>query len=241
MSAEDDILRKTSNRYYPLPQGQWQSYQEWHDVVMLHWKVPAAQIQECLPPGLELDTFDGSAWVSWLAFTVKKMRPRNLPSLPLVSNFYEVNLRTYVLRDGLPGIYLLSVEADKIFNVWLNRLMTGIPYVKSGIRRDEGQVQTTNNDHHFRAFINFAFTEPLEQKDGLDTWLTERHCLYITERAGLYRYDIHHKEWKLYNVIASAFAIRYRFGSLVIGKSFAGRKHFAKKIKVLLWKRTKVS
>lgn len=179
--------------------------------------------------------------MSWLAFSVKKMRLRALPPLPLVSNFQEVNLRTYVVRDGLPGIYLLSVEADKLLNVWMKRLLTGIPYVKSLIRRKEGQVSLINDIHHFRACINFAFMDTLE-KDGLDRWLTERHCLYgVEDDSGLYRYDIHHKEWKLHHVIASAASLRYRLGGLMIGKSFATRKHFAKKVRVLLWKRTKVS
>jgi uncharacterized protein YqjF (DUF2071 family) len=240
MSVTKEILGQVSNRNYPLPEGKWQSYQEWHDVVMLHWRVPHKDIMALLPPGLTLDTFEGEAWVSWLGFTVKKVRYRNLPPLPAISRFEEVNLRTYVTRDGRPGIYLLSVEADKWLNVWLNRMITGIPYVRSGIKRKSGQLRLNNCIHHFKAYVTYAITEPITEKDGLDYWLTERHCLYGYENGGLFRYDIHHKEWKLNKVMASASSLRYRLGSLLLGKTFAGRKHFAKKAKVVLWKKVRI-
>ncbi|MFP5439074.1 MAG: YqjF family protein [Bacteroidia bacterium] len=235
------LLKETSHRQFPLPEGKWQSYQEWHNVVMLHWRAPVHAIAALLPNGLTLDTFEGEAWVSWLGFSVKGIRYRGMPPLPFFSGLEEVNLRTYVICDGRPGIYLFSVEADRFLTLLLARLITGIPYVKSAIRRKPGLIGLANGIHHFNARVNFGYTEPITDKTALECWLTERHCLYVKEAAKLFRYDIHHKEWKLTGVIVSAGSLRYKVGGLTFGKKSPDKKHFAKKLKVLVWKRTEVT
>jgi uncharacterized protein YqjF (DUF2071 family) len=81
-------------------------------VLFAHWPVPAEQLRPHLPEGLELDTYDGSAWVSVLAFEVTAARPRALPAgLSPTRPFGETNLRTYVRHDDRPGVYFLSLDA----------------------------------------------------------------------------------------------------------------------------------
>src|SRR4051794_8028305 len=108
MSSIHHILQQTSHRPFPMPETPWKYYQEWHQVLFAHWKVPAELLSPLLPPGLTLQLYEGEAWVSLVAFTVKKLRPRIFPPFPPLSNFHEVNMRTYVLRKGKPGIYFLS-------------------------------------------------------------------------------------------------------------------------------------
>jgi uncharacterized protein len=235
MAATEKILQDTNNRQFPLPEGRWQSYQEWHNVVMLHWRVPLHLIAALLPPGLEPDTFEGEAWVSWLGFTVKKMRPRALPSVPYMSTFEEVNLRTYVTQNGQPGIYLLSAEAGKCLTAYLARIITGIPYVMVPIKTKPGLMCIQNTVHHFNARVNYSSSGPVEDKTPLDYWLTERHSLYVQQNKKLFRYDIHHKEWKLNNVIVSAASLKYKIDGLTVGKAMPNKKHFAKKVRVVLW------
>src|SRR5690606_5058980 len=122
MSKIDDILASTNNRQYPIPEKKWKYFQEWHDTIFLHWEIPVHFLQEHIPEKIELDTFNNMAWVSLVAFEVKNMRLRNLPSLPYVSNFLEINLRTYVIKDGKPGIYMFSIETDKFIEVLLTRI-----------------------------------------------------------------------------------------------------------------------
>lgn len=236
MKTPEDLLAEPSHRQLPLPGAQWQSYREWHNVVMLHWRVPVQSVVALIPAGLTLDTLEGEAWVSWMGFTVKGLRHRGFPQLPFLSGFEEVNLRTYVVRDGRPGVYLLSVEANKFFSLFLTRLVTGIPYIKSDIRRKPGFIGLSNRAHHFNAHINFAYTEPLSNKPPLDCWLTERHYLYVNATDKLYRHDLHHKEWKLSGLIVSANSLKYAIGDLTIGKKAPDKKHFAKKLKVLIGK-----
>ena len=161
--------------------------------------------------------------------------------MPYVSNFEEINLRTYVTHDGRPGIYLLSVEANKLVPVMLSRLITGIPYIKSGIERNHSCLKVLNNFNCNAANLLYHNTELCTNKADLDYWLTERHCLYMTENKKLYCYNIHHKEWNLNDVIASISRLNYKVRRLNLGKTKPDKKHFSKKVKVLLWGKELVS
>jgi uncharacterized protein YqjF (DUF2071 family) len=86
-------------------------YQRWHDLTFLHWRVPADELATLLPAGLEVDTFDGSAWVGLVPFRMSRVRPWWFPPLPGVSAFDETNVRTYVHHNGVPGVWFFSLDA----------------------------------------------------------------------------------------------------------------------------------
>lgn len=238
MTAIKDILAHTGNRSYPLPQRPWKYYQEWHDVLMLHYVADRNYLAGLLPEGLTLDTFEGAVWVSLFAFTVKKLRPRFLPPLPYISNFNEVNLRTYVIRDGIPGIYMLRIEADKLIDVLIPRWFLGIPYTKSGMYRRGGYFFSANSTTKKELEVEFTHQRSAGEKAPLDVWLTERHALYVNHKKKLFRFDIHHKEWTLRDAFVSGINQNYTAGITPLQRP--DRRHFTKKIKVVIWGRTVV-
>ena len=61
--AMREYLIRTSHRPRPLPPGRWRMTQRWNDLLFAHWPVAAAAIGALLPEGLEVDTFQGSAWL----------------------------------------------------------------------------------------------------------------------------------------------------------------------------------
>src|SRR4051794_23166725 len=77
------------------PSGPVLMYQRWEQLLFLHWKWDPIQIQMTLPPGLTVDTFENSAWVGLVPLFMRNVRPRFVPAVPLVSDFLELNLRTY--------------------------------------------------------------------------------------------------------------------------------------------------
>lgn len=91
-----EILNVTGHRPWTIPTKQWKYYQEWNDVVFLHWQVDLKELQKIVPGDLEIDLYEGKPWVSLVAFTMEKIRPRNLPPFSLISDFDEINIRTYV-------------------------------------------------------------------------------------------------------------------------------------------------
>jgi uncharacterized protein len=236
MSSAKTILPDTSQRTYPLPDRNWKYYQQWHNSTFLHWIIPAEKIKELLPPGLELDTFEGNAWVSLVEFEVKKMSPHYLPPFPYISNFREINVRTYVTCKGIRGIYLFSIETDKIIEVFLTRSFIGLPYEKSLIKKTPNNVVSVNNYHNYFLDYSLAPVGLPTEKSKLDYWLTERHCLYNYHNNKIYRHNIHHKEWDLEEIDISISDVNYDFKSFSLNIN-PDKIHFSKKLEVLLWNR----
>src|SRR5690606_29458642 len=106
-----DILKQTDHRSTEIPQTPYSFYQEWNRALFFHWKVDAESLLPFIPEGLEIDLFNNAAYISLVAFTMEEIRPKGFPALSFISNFNEINLRTYVIKDGKPGVYFLNIEA----------------------------------------------------------------------------------------------------------------------------------
>src|SRR5690349_15567099 len=102
-----DYFKVTSS-----PAGPWIMHQNWHDLLFAHWPVPVETLRPLIPAGLSLDTYNGEAWLGLIAFNLSGIRLRGLPPVPFTCQFVELNVRTYVIRDGKPGIYFLSLDAS---------------------------------------------------------------------------------------------------------------------------------
>lgn len=179
------------HRSWPLPAGRWIWYQEWNDALFLHAKVDVAIIGLQLPPGLQLDTFDGDAWISVVIFKMQKIRPRMLPHFPPISDFLEVNVRTYVRVDDKPGVFFLRIEADKLLSCFIASRISGLPYVHAALKRGLSRMEAPGLS------FNYCIGEDIPSPAPIDKWLAERYALYNTNKGKLYRYQIHHKPWPL--------------------------------------------
>lgn len=103
--------------------------QRWDSLTFIHRPCDPEVVQKVLPRGLEVDTFDGAAWIGLVPFRLTVRGPR-LPALPWVSRFAEVNIRTYVRGpDGRRGIWFLSLDAARLGAVVIARRWYRIPYV----------------------------------------------------------------------------------------------------------------
>src|SRR6266550_1087204 len=109
-------------------------HQNWHHRLFLHWAVPEGELQPLVAPELTIDTFEGKAYVGLVPFTLTGVRPVMTPPLPWISNFHEVNVRTYVhLRGGDPGIWFFSLDASSTLAVAAARAAYKLPYFHSHI------------------------------------------------------------------------------------------------------------
>lgn len=109
------------------PGGPPQGYQRWLDLLFLHWPVPLQTIRALVPKELELDLYDGQAWVGLVSFEMRGVRHRCVPRVAAFG-FLETNVRTYVRYKGEPGVYFLSLEAASWIAVRGARLGWGLPY-----------------------------------------------------------------------------------------------------------------
>ncbi|RLL43581.1 DUF2071 domain-containing protein [Oceanobacillus piezotolerans] len=130
----EKILNSTDHRDFPLPDGPWVMKQRWDHLLFMHLPISAAAIQPYIPKSLELDTYNRNAWITIIPFKVSNMRFRNLPPVPFLNSFLELNVRTYVKRDGKKGIYFFSLDANHLFAVLGARAAT-LPYYYAKINR----------------------------------------------------------------------------------------------------------
>lgn len=201
------ILSLGGHRPYPLPTGSWAISMSWHDLLFMHWPVPEESLRPLVPSVLSLDAFDGSAWIGVVPFRMSDVRPRFLPGVPLLSNFPELNVRTYVTAGGKPGVWFFSLDAHNPVAVRLARATFGLPYFDAKI-----SCRTVGDETHYRSVrthrgappANFAaryrpIGEPFDSRPGtLENFLTERYCLYAANRRGrVRRGDVHHRLWPL--------------------------------------------
>ncbi len=101
----------------------------WRDLLFLHWPVPAVILRALIPPQLELDLFEGTAYVGLVPFTMTGVRPVGVPPVPGLSSFHETNVRTYVrLGDRDPGVWFFSLDAANPIAVKLARSLFHLPY-----------------------------------------------------------------------------------------------------------------
>lgn len=132
----------------------------WHDLLFAHWPISPDVLRPLLPDGLEVETFDGSAWIGVVPFRMSGTRLRRCPPVPTTSSFPELNVRTYVRPAGSTteealGIWFFSLDAASRIAVRTARAGFGLPYrdarmrvttVKSwepGANRDGGTTTTT--------------------------------------------------------------------------------------------------
>jgi uncharacterized protein YqjF (DUF2071 family) len=238
MGSIKEILHKTSHRPFPYPDRDWKYYQEWHNVIFAHWKVSPASLTALIPQGLDIDLYNGEAWVSLVAFTLKNLRPHYLPPCPAVSDFHEINIRTYVLRRNKPGIFFLSLEAHKSLSAMMVSLLGGLNYYKSNINHQRDYHESENIEQLFYLKSSFHPGDEIEPKNELDKWLTDRFCLFHEVSGKIYRRDIHHDDWDLKPVEISSFEINYRFKELLI-KDRADLFHYSDGVQVPTWGKVK--
>jgi uncharacterized protein YqjF (DUF2071 family) len=182
--------------------------QRWSDLLFVHRQAKADAVRALVPPALALDLYDGTAWVSVTPLYLSHLHPRGLPPLPFVSEFLELNARTYVSYGGKPGVYFFSLDAESALAVYGARMLYHLPYFRASMNVH----QTRDGTIHYQSRRTHRSAPPAEfsaryrpsgavthSKAGtLDHWLTERYCLYALDAGRrVYRAEIHHHPWPL--------------------------------------------
>lgn len=178
---------------------------EWRDVLVASWPVDPEVVAARLPDGVEVDTFDGRAWLSVVPFVMRNVRPFSIPA-SIGRTFGELNLRTYVTGDAGPGIYFFNLDANDRLGVALARTLFQLPYYRA-----EMSVTRTGDAVEFRSHrthggvpdLDFDATyEPVGEPDTaspgtLEAFLLERYRFYTAGRSRLFCGEVAHEPWRL--------------------------------------------
>ena len=225
----------------------------WHELLFIHYPLPAAAIREFIPPTLTIDEFDGSAWVGIVPFRMTGIRHRWLPPLPGCSAFPELNVRTYVrAADGRPGVWFFSLDAPhrlavtvarKRFHLaYMDAAMTTRPrgdWIEYHARRPGprttfafGAARSSTAELHLRYQPAGDVSHP--SPATLEHFLTTRYCLYAFGNSRLWRGEIDHDPWPL----RPARAIIERntmLDQLGLNAGPAPLLHYAHRLDVVAW------
>ena len=173
--------------------------QRWHEISFLHWSCDPRLVQTRLPRGLEVDAFDGKAWIGLTPFLLAGLRPPLFPQVLGIS-FPETNLRTYVRGAKGPGIWFFSLDAARLSAVVGARATYGLPYhwADMEVRISAGEViYFSNRGGRVKTRIRIAKADRIDQLSALEEFLTERYRLYSVLRSGLISAEVKHPPWSL--------------------------------------------
>lgn len=227
-----------------MPAHPWVMRQTWHDLLFAHWPVPSPLLASKIPPGLELDLFDGQAWLGIVPFRMSGVAPRWTPPLPGLSAFPELNVRTYVRVADKPGVYFFSLDAANALAVAAARTLFHLPYYQASMSVDllEGTVRynsrrtkAANGSVSLVASYR-AIGEVFNARPGtLEHFLTERYCLYTTRRRSVLIVDIHHAAWPLQAADAAFEANTMADAAGITLPASPPLLHFANRQDVVAW------
>jgi uncharacterized protein YqjF (DUF2071 family) len=220
--------------------------QRWNNLLFAHWPAQLDIVRALVPSPLTLDLYAGTAWVSVTPFYLSHMRPRGIPALPWVSEFPELNVRTYVTVGGRPGVYFFSLDAGSGLAVAGARALYHLPYFRASMSIRE----TPDGGFRYQSTRTHPGAPPAEldaryrptgaaessEAGTLDHWLTERYCLYALDGAGnVYRAEIHHRPWPLQPAEATFERNTMALAAGITLPSQPPRLSFARRLDVVVW------
>jgi uncharacterized protein YqjF (DUF2071 family) len=125
--------------------------------------------------------------------------------VPGLSSAHELNVRTYVHYDRVPGVWFFSLDCNSIPAVMAARALYHLPYLNANIDLEQhistvdyALKRTDDPPAYFNGSWHIGETVPFAHPDSLEFFLTERYCLYAENDDELYRARIFHPPWPLH-------------------------------------------
>lgn len=240
-----NLLDQVQHRPWPPPTTSWVMTQTWYDLLFAHWPFSVETLRRLVPSQLELDTYQGQAWLGVVPFGMLRVFPRGTFPVPWFSGFLELNVRTYVTVGGKPGVYFFSLDAANPMAVQVARRWYHLPYYHAHMT-----LQPAGGWLYYRSYRTHRGAAPAEfealyrpaggvfaaEPGSLEAWLTERYSLYTVGRQGeVYRGEIHHPRWPLQpaeavisaNSMAAPYAVQIPAAAPLL--------HFARRLETIEW------
>jgi uncharacterized protein YqjF (DUF2071 family) len=202
-----DVRERPFASSLPRATPGWRWSQQWRDVLFLHWPADESELCGQLPAGLQIDTLDGRAWVSFVGFRLQGIRFYGWPALPLCSQMLELNFRTYVTYRGEPAIYFLTMHANHRWMIAAARWLTPLPYEFASLHYQCGAAggefvcrEQGSDQPMLSASFRLGRCFNRSQTSSLDCWLTERYVAYASAEGRLFRMQVEHQPWPLRNI-----------------------------------------
>jgi uncharacterized protein YqjF (DUF2071 family) len=223
--------------------------QSWNSLLFAHWRVDAAEIRRAVPKAFDLDLFDGEAWLGVVPFYMTNVGLRSAPTLPWLSAFPELNVRTYVRVAQRPGVYFFSLDAGRRLAVAAARASLNLPYYAAAMTVEHREAavhyqsaRRSRAPAEFNAIYEPASAPFTASVGSIEYFLTERYCLYHHDHRGRpYRLDSHHRPWCLQLAGATITINTMAAASRLTINGSPQHLHFARRQDVVAWAPTRLS
>ena len=240
-----DITKHKDHRPWKMPSQPWIMYQAWKDLLFIHWEIEVDEIKHLIPKGLEIDTFNGKAWIAVVPFMMRDVKPRYTFPVPGLSYFLELNVRTYVKLNNKAGVFFLSLEASNPIAVKIARKLFYLPYMDANMsaNKKNGYFNYYSNRTHKnepKAEFEVKY-KPISDiisytPDSIESWLTERYCLYsVNQKGQIYIGEIHHKKWNLQEAECQIITNTMTLCHGIKTPKTQPLLHYSKNIEVVVW------
>jgi uncharacterized protein YqjF (DUF2071 family) len=190
---------------------------EWRDLVMLNYQVEPGLLKPHVPPGSDLDSFQGKTFISLVGFRFLRSRLFGSCRILLHSDFDEVNLRFYVRRHTEEterrGVVFIREIVPKRAVACVARLVYGENYVRfpmwhlietRGSQRT-AQYQWQMHRRWSGLFLRAAGAPLLPEENSLERFITEHYWGYALRRHSTLEYEVAHVPWRVWNSSEAGF------------------------------------
>lgn len=185
----------------------------WENLIMANYTIDPAALLGYLPPGVEIDLFEGKAYVSLVGFLFKNSQIFGVP-IPLLGTFEEVNLRFYVRRkDGdsyKRGVVFINETVPYKPVAWLANKLYKEHYIaiptKHRIALSEGQkeveFQWKTASQWNKIGVSASLFSGEMERGSLEEFIFEHYFGYtrLNDTASQ-EYRIHHPRWQVNKVL----------------------------------------
>ena len=191
----------------------------WDNAVFIHYETDPAALQRCVP--FPIDLYNGHAFVSIVAFTLRNMRPRvggkiaQLLVSPIASHHF-FNVRTYVCHRGEPAIYFVAEWLSNRLSVALGPITFGLPYRFGKIHyandgdRGEVQGQVRGREGWFEYRGSLPDDRTTCEPGSLSEFLLERYTAFTSAGRRKQFFRVWHEPWE-----QSSIAVEIRTNDLL--------------------------
>jgi hypothetical protein len=186
---------------------------EWRHLAMLNYAAEPAILAPFIPNGTELDSWNGTTYVSIVGFLFANVRISRL-IIPFHRNFEEVNLRFYVRRKSAEGwrrgvVFIKEIVPRSLVAIVAQTLYNE-PYIalpmSHHIENSAGLPRIVRYNWRFDGLQNSLTVAvrggpQLLVRDSEAEFITEHYWGYNAQRDGsTLEYRVDHPPWRVFEV-----------------------------------------
>jgi len=184
----------------------WFAQQSWVHTLFMHWPVTPESLEAYIPKALNIDTFDGSAWISIVTFHAEDSRLRLSPKWTSLDPVAQINVRTYVTYPGSNerGVYFFTIHIQHLTAALGAKTLFKLPfcYAQTMMQEISDNTVEVRAEDAGKLLFEATYTPLMDQvvKSELGAYLAERYCIWNVKGDQVIKIPIKHQRWDLYQV-----------------------------------------